>query len=235
MSTAVLTTTQGPTDVLTGEIFRPRRGVWIAKLEVDADAPVSGAVDLTIASEGDAPAVVYTGTAVQSQAFEGRTRVTVYGGKGALEGPGAKTLGPKNYVSAPLPVKVSHIVDDIAREAGETVAAGVLPALEAVQVVKWLRAAGTGTAALNAITHILGGWRMLPDGTLWAGAETWPEATPAGLYQQGNDGDAFVLEVAPDDASLAPGTVVLGKRIEEVVYTIGEGLRAYLYYSEAAA
>jgi hypothetical protein len=78
------------------------------------------------------------------------------------------------------------------------------------------------------------GWRVLADGSVWLGVETWPEAAPADYaFQADQDPDARTISVAPNRATLAPGMTVLGQRIVRVTYTVGgNALRAKLLYGD---
>lgn len=229
MSTAVLTSSSGPSDVLSGTLTLPLRGVWKAQLELDADEAVDGAVELALARDDGGAPQLFKGTVVLGATFEGRGRVIVAGGAGKAEGPFATELAPRNYVAGPT---LATIVGDIAEDAAEQLAAGVEAELEATKLTRWHRALGTAADGLLSLGERIEGWRILPDGTLWAGAETWPTASIEGLYQMGDDGHALVLEVAPEAATLLPGTVVLGKRITRVTYAVGGAFRATLSYAD---
>jgi len=232
MSLAVLTAGGAAHDVLSGSITLRLRGVWGSLLELDADAPMSGAVEIALARDDGAAPQLFKGTIIYGAPYEGRVRIVVAGGAAKIAGPIAPILAPRNYVAGP---KLSTIVADIAADAGEKLAAGVELELEGRTLQRWLRAAGLAADGLQLLGDRLEGWRVLPDGTLWAGAETWPEVSPAGLYQQGDDGHALVVDVAPEAATLLPGSVVLGRRIVQVVYGIQGALRASLHYQEPSA
>lgn len=240
MSGAVLELATGAAhDILDGDLVLPRLGVWTARAEIDADAAIAPGTDATIAlarDDGGAPAR-FVGRVVESSVWQGRAHVVIAGGRAGLAGRLAAELPPRSYVAAPQPVPVVEIVRDICTEAGETLAPAAEAALATLVVPRWFRAAGTGAAALRELAAVVPAWRVLGDGTVWAGAETWPAAAAAatrGLYQTRDDGLTLTLDVAPEAAELVPGTVVLERPIVEVRYTFGGAFRAVLTYGAEA-
>jgi len=232
MSIATIIAIDGAHDILGGQLNAPIRGPWIARIELDADAPFpTGTATIVLARDGGGAPASYVGTITHASTWQGRAKAVVMGGAGRLLGELAPTIRSRNYEPSPFPIKVSTIVEDIASDAGETLAAGVSDALGALIVPRWLRAAGTPATALDALARVLGlGWRTLADGTLWVGVETWPAATDvAGLYQQNDDGGPGVIDAAQAASTLVPGTTVLGQQIREVVYQVADA-RCELYY-----
>lgn len=236
MSSAAIVTPTGSFDVLEGSLNLSLRGPWFSRVEIDAEVAPVGQATLVLARDDGGPASKFIGTITHSSVWQGRARAVIVGGAGRISGEIAPSLRARNYEPRPLPIKVSTIVEDIASDAGETLTAGVQTALGALAVPRWLRAAGTAASALDALARILGlGWRVLGDGTLWIGVETWPLAADvAGLYQQGDDGHPLVIEAAQESASMIPGTVVLKQRIREVVYSVSDAARCELYYGPSA-
>jgi hypothetical protein len=234
MSLAILTGASGAFDILTGSITLPLVGAWSAVLELDAEALPTGAASIVVQRDDGGEAELFVGTITSGALFEGRAEVLLSGGEASLVGGTAVTLEPRSYIDSDENVPLSLLVADIAADAGEVLAEGVEDALLATTVARWVRARGRGGRALDMLP--VESWRVLADGTLWAGTETWPEATDVeGLFQQGDDGAVLVLDVAPDAASLRPGTTILGQRIRLVVYKLtATGLSAELHYAESA-
>lgn len=239
MSGAVLEVVGGSShDILDGDLALPRIGVWTARAEIDADAALAVGADVTIAlarDKGGAP-TRFAGRVVECVAWQGRARVIIAGGRASLADKLAPRLASRSYVAAPHPVPVLEVVRDILADAGEALAAGAETALAGLVVSRWLRAAGTGAEALRELSAGRFAWRVLGDGTVWAGVETWPTAAPvatAGLYETRDDGFTLTSETAPESADIVPGTVVLGRQIVEVRYTFGAATRAALTYGES--
>jgi hypothetical protein len=87
----------------------PSVGVWVADCDLDTGAEVSGAVVLEVG------ALSLTGTAARTGTHGERTLVRVVGGAG-----GWATVLPTKAYHADNGVKLSTVVGDIIREAGET-------------------------------------------------------------------------------------------------------------------
>ncbi len=196
---------------LTTDLRQSRIGAWHADLELDSDAALSGAV--TLEEEG----ITFVGTVVRSGSFGGRTRARVVGGSGGL----SKALPARNYASGVL--KLSTVIGDILREAGETLSSTSDASILSAQLPKWHREAGLASHALVQAVDAAGAvWRVLRDGTIWVGAETWPIVSPAHVLIDEDWCDG-VLTIAPDAPELLPGTTFLGHRIEMVRHYSGPG------------
>lgn len=183
----------------------PRVGAWHADIEVDTGS-LDSAVTLDV--EGQ----LFQGTAVRAAPFSGRTRARVVGGGGTL----SRTLGPKNYVRGP---KVRAIVTDVlggAEALSPESNAGVLGA----ELSRWQRIESQASHALVTLLERIGAtWRVLSDGTVWIGHETWPQMDPPHALLD-EDWYTGVLTVAPEAPTLRPGVTLRGHRIQEVVHTL---------------
>lgn len=147
-------------------ILAPRIGAWAADVAVDTETDIAGAVSLVV--EG----VTLRGAVVRGGVVYGRWSGRVVGGVGGLLAP----VAPVAQYTTTLAVALA----DVLREAGEALAAtsGDL----STNVTRWHRAAGTAANAVADVARAAGfAWRVLADGTVWVGAETWPAATVSGV------------------------------------------------------
>jgi len=182
---------------------------------------LSGAVELKL---GD---VTLNGTVLEGQSgvHAGRGGVHVVGGAGHLK----DVLAARAYGTIPLRV----LLQDLAKESGETLAPET--ALWARSLTRWTRPAVTMAQALNQVLAPLGGvWRVLDDGTVWVGEESWPEVnqrrTDVVLDELPGSG-LFVL--APESPWLRPCVTFRGRRVCHVTYEVSpKGVRASLYLDE---
>jgi hypothetical protein len=204
--------------VLDTTVTMPRRGEWNAtvsvdQLAVDAEPPTG---PFTFEIEG----IEFRGSAVPARSGRsqsGRTKVRVVGGAGGL----SHDLEPRNYGGGVTRAKT--VVDDILRDAGETLSAESNTELLAKQIDAWQRVKGPGRRALDRICEKIGAvWRVLRDGTVWIGVDEWPEVEPDGIVQDDDWGDGVIL-LAPDTPSMVPGIVVRGQRVEEVTHRLSRG------------
>lgn len=218
-----MTNTANGKTLLNAVITHSRVGAWHADLEVDAPEAFSGAVAL------DVEGVAFAGTVTRpSGSFGGRTRARVVGGGGTL----SRTLEAKNYASGP---KVRAIVEDIlgaGERLSDTSDRGILGSV----LPKWQRIEGQASHALVALLEKVGAtWRVLQDGSIWIGKETWPEVDPPHVLID-EDWYTGVLTVAPESPTLVPGVTFRGHRIEEVVhYVTPSGHRTEAHLTSASS
>jgi len=238
MSVGVLKTSDSRLlTVLAAHVVFPLRGVWSARIEVDADesAPVvPGKATLTLAADNDGAPATLLGTIREGdvRTFEGAATLILVGGAGALN---TTELPAKTYQQAPLPVFALPLVEDAVSDAGEALAPTTAASLTGLTLPRWHRIAGTAAALLDRLAERLGvGWRLSDAGEVVMSAEAWPAADEdaAGLYVTGpDDGIQRTLEATVERTSIRPGTTVRGRRIEEAVYTLdAEGLSVVLRY-----
>jgi len=206
------------------EVTLQHNGAWQANCEIDHpsdDSPIA-----TGPFRFNIDGVEFSGTVVpdRSGAWGGRQNLYVVGGAGGLDG----EIGARNYGGGLTRVKT--VIDDILRDAGESLSPESDSALLGQQVAAWQRSAGTAKHALDMICQRIGAtWRVLRDGTVWVGRDEWPEVEPAGTVMDQDWGRGHVT-VAPDNATLVPGIIVRGQKIKQVTYrTADDGkLRATL-------
>lgn len=224
MSLVILTDSIGEVyEVHEAEIELPSRGTWIAHLETVAETSISGRVTITIQHGGEL-AATFVGTVVDGLPYEGRAPLVVVGGAGGLA---ARPSRGDYHVADPSPVQASQLALDIATGAGE--AMSPLLDLTVYQLTAWaVSTQETYARALSRLSDRLGvEWRILADGTLWMGAETWPEAVLDAL-ELDVDTDARIVRASYSVASARPGTTVDGRRITTVLVTAAG--RAELHY-----
>lgn len=169
-----------------------QRRAWWGWLDLDTATAPSGQV--TIAADGGLSLV---GTVKQpSGVFLDSARVRVVGGAGGLE----TVISPAAFENAQLGDPLRAVL----ASAGESLSSTVASSVTGVLLTKWTL---TSTYAARALDELCAAasaplgqtivWRVLGDGTVWLGVETWTaQAMPAG---------ADVLEQYP-----AEGRYVLG-------------------------
>lgn len=203
--------------VLRGDLLLPRVGSWTADLTLDAETAPTGSV--TIASPAGLRLV---GTAERSRAVEGRVEVRVRGGAGGL----LRELAPVAY--RPVGgVRVRTILDDWARESGESLSPAIAPELLAEFLPAWTRERGTAERAVRTLARALGcSWRFHPDGGLLLVRETWPTVDPDGITVLRDDpvNNAIELGVDVPLPALVPGVTWQDRRVSSVeAFVVGNG------------
>ncbi|NRA03260.1 MAG: hypothetical protein HRU00_11750 [Myxococcales bacterium] len=211
-----LVTTAGPLNVLKAEVTELLEGAWTARVEVDTDDEITGAVVLT---EG---VTTWTGSIKPDLGAQehGRFIAQLVGGTGGLSG----ILGVRNYDSPFL----SDILSDIMTDAGEVLSPEVDTTVLVAQVERWSRLAGPGGLSLKQITDesTADHWRIRRDGLVWLGAETYPAVSPTFDFTEiSRDPAQNSITIAPEDGQLLPavGESFLDHNVVGVVTTIEEG------------
>jgi hypothetical protein len=198
-------------------------GAWRGWVEIDWDGEAEAPTGPFVF---DIDGVEFRATVVpgRSGAWGGRMRVYVVGGAGGLD----EELPVQNYAGGVTRIKT--VVDDILRASGETLSSEADATILATQLPSWQRSAGPATAALDLVLAQAGAtWRVLRDGTVWVGVDSWPEVEPSGTVLESDWADG-VITVAPDFPTLVPGITVREQKISEVRHELGpKGLRTHLH------
>lgn len=208
------------------ELRRPRLGVWHLDCELDADEAISGP---TVA---DVDGSQWNGTVIDSHVHAGRCQAWIVGGAGGMQ----VKLEPKQYVAA----KLGDVIQDILTAGKEVLSSTVSGAILSRSVPQWERLQGPVSHALVRLLDAQGlVWRTLQDGTVWVGEDAWAEISPDASTLN-EDWSTGIITIAPDVdfkgvASISPGSVYQGHRIEQVTHVITENsLRSKLSTSSAS-
>jgi hypothetical protein len=192
----------------------PRVGAWHGDLVVDDGSELSGDIHLSFGG------LELSGVAIRSGVQQGSATTRIVGGAGGL----ATAMKPKGYANVPLSLPLS----DILAAGGETLAINAGSDVTGLQLRHWAITQGTVAQALDILVR-LGAvdavWRVLPDGTVWVGKETW-------------DAQDLQYEVLLDDPlhdlailsletlTLLPGRTFLGRKVSVVEHTLPKGAAA---------
>jgi hypothetical protein len=181
--------------VLEATITIPRIGVWHSDLSVDAYAAQSGKATITLGTQKLSGTFARNGVDIHR-----RLRARVVGGAGGL----ATVLQPRSYGSVPLKVPLS----DALRDAGETLSPSADTSLLATQLTAWSRMQASASAVIASLLQVVPNsvWRVLLDGTVWFGFETYPTATLSDalpIQSEPEKGRVTIASVVP---AILPGT-----------------------------
>lgn len=198
--------------ILHGTVVLPLVGVWPADLTIDTAEVPTGAVTIAFGGQTLIGTVVkeFRSEIPRAGAYAGTTTARVVGGAGGL----SKVLPAKKYRYAPM----SIVLADIMAETGETLSSTTDSAVLTLTPTHYARARAPATHALAEVLYTTGAsWRVLPDGSIWLGTDTYPAASFSGDVLQERLGGSKLM-LSPDDGSLLPGTTFRGRKIAEVVY-----------------
>ncbi len=199
-------------DVFGGQLGFPRQGVWHASLRADA-TDLQGAVAIVVDEK-----TTLRGTVRRGGDWQETDAILVYGGAGRL---GTRTT-PKHYVGT----TVGLLLADLLRNVGETLSPTSEQAVLSQGLPAWTVVKMATSAAISRLLEVAtpgAAWRILPDGTLWVGRETWPdsgldETTAVTISEEPEKGEATL---ALDSLTLMPGTLFGGRRVSYVEHVIG--------------
>jgi len=206
-------TTINDVAVLEATIGMPRVGLWVADLVTMDEGPeIVGQVTIQVGAK-----LSLVGTVVRGGAYQGRRTVRVVAGAGGLH----TDVAGRWYQGVPLSIAVGDAIS----EAGETLSTTSDQALlGAVSTPGWCRTKGAAADALGRLVADAGAvWRALPDGTIWVGTETWPEAPamPDVLLFEDRKSTGRVA-IATEAPTVLPGASFQGQHISYVEIAVQE-------------
>lgn len=203
--------------VIAATIHLARLGAGTADLIVDAQEAVTGPCLLAIAGGPQ-----LHGFASRTGVWQDTAYVRWVAGAGGLQ----RTATAKHYRA----VTARVVLVDLCRTAGETLSTTSSAAVTGLQLAAWTQ---VGQPIGRAISALLGDrrlaaptWRMLPDGTLWVGTETWPDSglkdvlDVQELARLPHEGKAELGQEAP---TLMPGTLLGGRKVSLVEHDVHDG------------
>lgn len=195
------------TPILKAKLTQRKTDVWTCELTLDGEIDLAGQVSIDL---GDG--VPFVGTIKQAGKTYGKTGAYIVGGAGGLD----SSLAPKWYKDA----LVTDVLRDIASDTGETLDTTLSGGLDA-----WVRVASQARYALTAICKEAGvNWRIARDGKLWIGVDSYDtvELPQDAVYDE-HPQIAGVGILAEPTPRIDPGTTLLGRQVETVVYSVDSG------------
>lgn len=184
----------------------PLTGVWTAVLALDDPGDIEGPAVL------DLGGVPFRGAVRRSSVVDGQRHVHLVGGEGGL----SKLTPARGYRD----VAVSVPLRDILGVSGERLAPSTSPEVLNTRLPFWATPFGPAGAALSSLLGQTGAsWRMLTDGSLWAGAETWP----AMMFEHeiiSDDPMHEAMRLVTDSPALLPGHAFRDRRVGYVEHTL---------------
>jgi hypothetical protein len=189
--------------VVSCSLSLPRIGAWHMDAVVNArdTSDLSGAVTVSI---GDG-AVTLKGTAYRQGAYGETAYVRIIGGAGGL----GKMTVPKFYTRPSFNIPFT----DLVRGAGEATAASSDAGTLATSLLSWTTIAMPTGQALTSLVQAAGAasWRVIPDGTVWVGPETWAQTGTdyQVLSEHPQEGRVTLAAEAP---TILPGTTLADGR-----------------------
>lgn len=208
-----------PVNPISAELDHQRIGAWECALDLDVETPPTGKIKFQLDD------LEFTGTVLPDHTGTdgARGKCRVVGGNGHL----SHTIDAHSY-SGGAGIKVGTVVRDILKACGEDLSdLSDGPTLD-ISLPRWHVQQGSGQQALTALAEkVNAAWRVMRDGTVWFGVETWPEVNPDGVLT-GETWSNGHLTLASETPNMVPGTVFQGQKIEHVTHSYGATLRTHL-------
>lgn len=209
--------------IVKGRITFRLMGAWDASFDVMGTETAS----VTGRSLVELGGVTFVGFATPAVDVGGHVSVRVVGGAGGLN----TKIEKKGDKKAPRGLLLGEVLalggEKLSTLSDQAITSAVLP--------HWGRRRGTVAEALRALVAHAGEdvhWRMLPDGSVWVGKETWlplGSATTYNIDSEDHTNERFTIAI--ESAAVQPGLKVEGYQISEARYTLtGRSLRANLSY-----
>jgi hypothetical protein len=216
--------TANGTACVKGQLVLPRIGAWHADLVVDDTDPSNyeGSVELSIA-DGH---VILSGTATRFDEQYGVVMLRVVAGGGGL----GNLLPAKGYQNVPLSIPLGDICSDAGEGLSELCDAGTL-----TQTLPfWNRTYVTAGRALQALLAPTGvGWRMLFDGSLFVGPESWPQSPLTNYLILDQAPQEGRIEFSADIPNVRPGETLGGQPVSRLEhYFEADKLRSTCWFED---
>jgi hypothetical protein len=213
----------------------PLTGTWVADLTLDPSTSGAG-----IPFVGNALAIALgengfglQGTVLRvNNAFE-TVFARVVGGGGGLW----KAVGPKAY-GGDGAVTFGLILDDLLSSVGETLSPMTPAAITQVTLPFWTVPLTTAAEAIanlilvaRTMTSSLVNWRVLPDGTIYFGVETWPQSPMTSFDLFSWPPQELKATVFALDPRVTPGQIWQSGQVSNVAHRVDpEKIRTTVWF-----
>jgi hypothetical protein len=201
--------------VMAGRVTRPRAGNWVAELQVDAASAsgFSGGNAATLVTDGGA--LTFRGTVLRGSAYAQNVTLRLVGGANGL----ARPVTPRFYRGVQLGQPLWDALDD----AGEVLSATAQAAATSLHLGFWTAVRQPASEALTSLAEAAGPdvvWRVLPDGTVFFGADGFPESALVEFDLTQYRPLEKMQEIASEAPLVHPGETFNGFRVSTVVHTL---------------
>jgi hypothetical protein len=210
--------------VLKGTLTLPLVGPWAADLVIDSATIPDGFVTLALGWDAS---VKLVGTITRGGPVRGATTARVVGGAGGL----GTVLPAKGYHGVTLRLPLSEALS----AGGERLSEKSDRIVLSTYLQAWSRFASPVGIAVAALMHAVPGasWRMVNDGSVWVGNETWLPSRVAKYVVTKEDPHHARQEIAAEVPAIYPGETLNGRRVSCVEHRVEpRQARATVWFDE---
>ncbi len=183
----------------------PRIGPWHADVSLTPNGTQpSGKVTLSVFG------VEYKGAVLRSGVTKALPFARIIGGAGGL----GTVLPPKTYQGTDVKLPLSEILQGVKESLSPTSDTAAL----AKRLPFWVRVEGTAGESLASVLSLAGipCWRVLRDGTVWVGSESWPASGLTDVTLLERDPHLGRYDFYAEKPAVFPGETWDGHRVSVV-------------------
>lgn len=204
--------------VLSGTVMMPLYGAWTADIVLDnpgGEGFGEGTTVDLVATDG----FTLSGTVAPARTgdFLDATHVRLIGGKGGM----GATATAKGYVQPSAFVR--DVVNGLMNDSGESLSSTASQSFLTTNLTAWMVTARPVSECLDVLIEMVApsmGWRMLADGTLWIGEESWPDSGVQFELLSKDPVEGF-YDLGVASPSIGPGVTIADVgRVSRVEHTI---------------
>jgi hypothetical protein len=132
---------------------------------------------------------------------------------------------------------LQQVLGDILTSAGETLSTSSDQSLLGQPLASWTRFQGPAWMALSNLMQAAvpsGTWRVLPDGTIWVGTDTWPATNMASFELLAYLPHSLKADIYSDNPTILPGQSFIGGNVTSVEHYVEPNhIHANVLFSDA--
>lgn len=201
--------------VMVGRLTRPRAGNWVAELQVDAASAsgLSGGNAATLVTDGGA--LTFQGTVLRGDVYAQNVTLRLVGGANGL----VREVTPRFYRG----VQLGQPLRDALGDAGEQLSGTAQAVSTGLHLDFWAAVRQPASEALTSLAEAAGPdvvWRVLPDGTVFFGADGFPESALVEFDLTMWRPLEKMQEIASETPQVHPGETFNGFRVSTVVHSL---------------
>jgi hypothetical protein len=194
---------------ISAELTVPRVGVWYADVSLVRSGEATTLAGVVTLEVGN---TTWMGTVRRAGENRGIITARIVGGADGL----MKEVPARAYQGVPVRLPIEELLSEVGEVISPTSDATILSAV----LQQWSRSAGGAGSALRALLEIAGAstWRVLPDGTLWIGSESWPASALADYTYLSHTPCTGFIEIVAWEPKVYPGEVFRERRVSAVTH-----------------
>jgi hypothetical protein len=198
-----------------GRITLPLTGAWVADVVSNTESSVGAFPPPGSSATVQFGQQSFQGVVRRSSNPFGTIFARLIGGAGGLPG----MLPPLSYQNT----TVNQVLSDLLQAAGERLSPMSDENLLSQELAFWVRPQAPAWQSLAVLVDCLdsdGTWRVLPDGTIWVGVNSWPQTNLESFELLSFLPHELRAEIYTDNPTLMPGQSFLGGDVSSIEHIV---------------